>query len=165
LSSGRHEGTVRLLLAPREDPVFDQDERALGIVTSTATCPPTLREDDDRIEVSSGPARLVFTRYPFTLTVLDGEDRVVLRTSDRLRQVAGLPMAPGVVSTGGDVHLNLELAAEESIYGFGEQFGRVEKNGQSFLLHCDDALGTGTGLAYKPVPVWHCSNGCAALLT
>ncbi|WP_022917698.1 TIM-barrel domain-containing protein [Ruania albidiflava] len=164
LISGRDEVTLRLLLAPRQDPVFDQDERTLGIVTSTTTCPLTFREDDDRVEVSSGTAQVVITRNPFTLTVLDGEDRVVLRTSDRLRQVAGLPMAPGVVSTGGDVHLNLELAADESIYGFGEQFGRVEKNSQSFVLHCDDALGTGTGLAYKPVPVWHSSTGYAALL-
>jgi hypothetical protein len=98
-------------------------------------------------------------RAPFTLTLTDETGATVLRTSDRLRQVAGLLTAPSVVVEHGTTTLSLELGADEDILGFGEQFSRLVKNGQKLRLRSEDACGTGTGMAYKPVPVWHSSRG------
>ena len=83
----------------------------------------------------------------------------MLRTADRLRQVAGLLTAPSVVVDQSATTLSLELGPDEDILGFGEQFGRLVKNGQKLRLRSEDACGTGTGMAYKPVPVWHSSRG------
>ena len=49
--------------------------------------------------------------------------------------------------------VDLELASDEQIMGFGEQFSRVVENGQQLGLRCEDALGTGTGMVYKPAAV------------
>ena len=104
--------------------------------------------------------RVVIARSPFAIRVEDpGTGRVLLRTSERLRQVAGFPMAPAVMARDGKITLNLEIAPGEEILGFGEQFGPLVKNGQELTLRVEDALGTGTGLAYKPVPVWHSTAG------
>ncbi|MDU7361171.1 MAG: glycoside hydrolase family 31 protein [Propionibacteriaceae bacterium] len=73
-------------------------------------------------------------------------------------------MAPPVLFDDETISLNLEMGTTEDIYGFGEQFGRLVKNGQRLVLRTEDALGTGTGRAYKPSPVWHSSAGYMALL-
>jgi alpha-D-xyloside xylohydrolase len=99
----------------------------------------------------------------WTLTLADG-GREVLTTAHRLRQVAGFPMAPPVVVGEGAITLQLELGTDEDVYGFGEQFGRLARGGQELVLHTEDALGTGTGMAYKPVPVWHSTSGYLGFL-
>ncbi len=104
--------------------------------------------------------RLEVGRAPFTLRLVErATGAILLRTADRLRQVAGLLTAPSVVVDQETTTLNLELGPDEDVLGFGEQFGRLVKNGQRLRLRSEDACGTGTGLAYKPVPVWHSSQG------
>ncbi|MCL4423775.1 MAG: hypothetical protein M1115_11600 [Actinobacteria bacterium] len=82
------------------------------------------------------------------------------------RQSAGFSFVGGkseraVAST---VAVALELAADEVIVGFGEQHGPFSKNGQRLELATDDALGSGTGRAYKAAPVWHSSKGWSGFL-
>ncbi|BAK35170.1 putative glycoside hydrolase [Microlunatus phosphovorus NM-1] len=120
-------------------------------------------EDPERIEITVGDLRIRVGRYPFRLLVTVG-GRVVLRTSERLRQVAGLPTAPSLICTESTQTMSFELEVDEDITGFGEQFGRLIKNGQLLDLRVEDALGTGTGLTYKPVPVWHSSRGYLGFL-
>jgi len=164
-------GTLRLLLAPAGDPVLGDDGACLGIVVDPAPDAQELSVESTpgEVVVASGRLRLAVGTSPFTLTLTDAVDgTVVLRTAHRLRQVAGLLMAPSVVvqpagedgvPTRATTSLNLELGPDEDILGFGEQFGRLVKNGQLLRLRSEDACGTGTGLAYKPVPVWHSSRG------
>ncbi|MEO8829472.1 TIM-barrel domain-containing protein [Lapillicoccus sp.] len=156
-------GTLRLQLAEHGSACLDDDGTALGIVVNPAPDPAALdvHATDTEIVIRCGRLRLVVGRAPFTLTLIDDDDvpTVLLRTAHRLRQVAGLLMAPSVLALPGAMTLNLELGPDEDILGFGEQFGRLVKNGQLLRLRCEDACGTGTGLAYKPVPVWHSSRG------
>ena len=156
------EACLRLVMAPAGHPALEDDGTGLGIVVEPAPAPAqvTVDEDDDRVVVAAGGLRLTIGRAPFTLVLTDSTTgRTVLRTADRLRQVAGLLTAPSVVADPGATTLNLELGADEDILGFGEQFGRLVKNGQQLRLRSEDACGTGTGMAYKPVPVWHSSRG------
>ena len=46
------------------------------------------------------------------------------------------------------------IGADECVYGFGEQFGRLDKVGQTIDVDMEEALGTITPRAYKNVPFW-----------
>ena len=154
--------SLRITIAPHGSTVLGDDGTWLGIVTDPAPAAVALEvtETDDEVAIAAGQLRLSIGRAPFTITMQDTTTgRTLLRTAHRLRQVAGLPTAPPVLSDDAGISLNLELDTDEDILGFGEQFNRLVKNGQRLVLRSEDACGTGTGLAYKPVPVWHSTAG------
>ncbi|WP_185749220.1 glycoside hydrolase family 31 protein [Humibacillus xanthopallidus] len=153
---------LRLTLAPAGAAVLGDDGTGLGIVVEPTPAPETVEVEETvtHVVLTTGTLRLEVGRAPFTLRLVDrATGATLLRTADRLRQVAGLLTAPSVVVDGEATTLNLELGPDEDVLGFGEQFGRLVKNGQRLRLRSEDACGTGTGLAYKPVPVWHSSQG------
>lgn len=147
--------------------VFDDDGTGLGIVTdpTAGSVTPEVQVDSDekRSVIRSGSTTVLIDRYPFALTAVQ-DRRTILTSSQRLRQVAGLPTAPPLLRDSGRHTISFELGTDEDITGFGEQFGRLVKNGQKFDLRVEDALGTGTGLTYKPVPVWQSSAGYLGFL-
>jgi alpha-D-xyloside xylohydrolase len=159
--------TARIVIARPGARVHREDPTWLGIVTDPRPEPADLavEEDADTVTVCGPQVRVRVGRSPFTIQVDDrATGRTVLRTAERLRQVAGFPMAPPVLADASSTTLHLELATDEDVLGFGEQFGRLVKNGQKLVLRVEDALGTGTGMAYKPVPVWHSTLGCTGFL-
>jgi len=158
--------TVRITIARADDRVLDDDGTWLGIVTDPAPDAARLRVDrtDDEIKLSTAALTVCIGLRSFRLRVTDADGRLVLRTSEFLRQVAGFPMAPAVIADDAGITMNLEIGPDEHILGLGEQFGPVVKNGQRLVLSVQDALGTGTGMAYKPVPVWHSTRGCTGFL-
>jgi alpha-D-xyloside xylohydrolase len=159
--------TARIVVARPGARVHGEDATWLGIVTDAqpGSADMDVDEDEAAVTVSGGGVRVRVTRHPFTLRVDDiATGRTVLRTAERLRQVAGFPMAPPVLVDGRGTTLHLEMGTEEDVLGFGEQFGRLVKNGQRLVLRVEDALGTGTGMAYKPVPVWHSTSGYTGFL-
>ena len=156
--------TARLVLAPSGHRIFDEAPSWLGIVTKDDRTPLQVEQHEQQVLVRGENFVITIGVYPFTVRMENATGRTVLRTAERLRQVAGFPLAPPALSAAGTISLNLELSATEEILGFGEQFGRLVKNGQKLVLRCEDALGTGTGLAYKPVPVWHSTAGYAGFL-
>jgi alpha-D-xyloside xylohydrolase len=48
---------------------------------------------------------------------------------------------------------------DECVYGFGEQFGRLDKVGQTIDVNMEEAFGTTTPRAYKNVPFWVTTAG------
>ncbi len=159
--------TVRFTVAPVDAQVLNDDGTWLGIVIDPhpVATSVTVTETDSEVLVASPVLRVVISRRPFAVLIQDiATGATLLRTAERLRQIAGFPMAPPVLVEDGQTTLHLELDTDEEITGFGEQFNRLVKNGQQLVLRCEDALGTGTGLAYKPVPVWHSSAGYTGFL-
>ncbi|MGI8882192.1 MAG: TIM-barrel domain-containing protein [Jatrophihabitans sp.] len=153
--------TVRLVVAPAGHRVLDEDGTWLGIVTDPqpGDCRATVEVSEDSVRVATELLSVTIGRHPFSIQVTDLMlGREVLRTAETVRQVAGFPLAPAV-RVDAATTLNLQLAPGERITGFGEQFGPLVKNGQRLTLRVEDALGPGTGLAYKPVPVWHSTTG------
>lgn len=157
---------VRMTVAGPADPLLDDDGTWLGIVVDPepARSELTVEHTDDEIIISTAALTVSIGLRSFRIRVTDADGRLVLRTSEFLRQVAGFPMAPAVSADDAGTTINLEIGPDEHILGFGEQFGPVVKNGQRLLLSVQDALGTGTGMAYKPVPVWHSTRGCTGFL-
>ena len=160
--------TVRITVAAPDDPVLTGDGTWLGIVTGAPSTAPEFQvtETAEKVVVRTSALTVDVGRKPLRLNVSDADGSLVLRTSEFLRQVAGFPLAPALLTQPESprVTLNLEIGPDEVITGFGEQFGPVVKNGQHLLLSVQDALGTGTGLAYKPVPLWHSSRGCTGFV-
>jgi alpha-D-xyloside xylohydrolase len=157
--------TLRITIAPVGAAVLDDDGTHLGIVVDPEPAPQPLHVEhtDREVVLRSGTLQVLVQRHPFALQVLDGSGTVA-RTAERLREIVGLPMAPAVLTDGHHITLHLELEPTEHILGFGEQFNRLLKNGQRLVLRVEDALGTATGLAYKPVPVWHSTAGYLGFL-
>lgn len=105
--------------------------------------------------VLTGPDVIVrVRRRPFGITVLDGGAHVAVRTSEHVRQTDGLPLAPALRFADGDPALSIALDGA-AVHGFGEQFAAFDLRGRVLRLRVADAMGTATGLAYKPAPVWH----------
>ena len=158
---------VRLVVGrPSVDPVGG-DGTGPGIVTDPVPGPAdaSVRDLPDAVEIATELVRIRVTKNPVTVQIEDRQTgRIVLRSADRLRQAAGLPLAPSMVAAEDTLTVNFELEADEEVLGFGEQFSRLAKNGQRLTLRSADALGTGTGAAYKPVPVWHSTAGYAGFL-
>ncbi|UPK77054.1 hypothetical protein MU582_10585 [Nocardioidaceae bacterium SCSIO 66511] len=158
---------VRLVVGPPDDDPVGGDGTGTGIVIDPVPGPTdaSVRDLPDAVEIATELFRVRVTKNPFTVLIEDRQTgRIVLRSADRLRQAAGLPLAPSMVATEDALTVNFELEADEEVLGFGEQFSRLAKNGQRLTLRSADALGTGTGAAYKPVPVWHSTAGYAGFL-
>jgi alpha-D-xyloside xylohydrolase len=157
--------TIRVMIAPAEHRMFTESPTWPGILIAETNGPVDagVSTTGERIRVAFAESELVIGSAPFTLG-LNRRGTPLLRTGERLRQVAGFPMAPPVLSSDETIALSLEMGVDENIFGFGEQFNRLAKNGQQLTLSVEDALGTGTGLTYKPVPLWHSSAGYSAFV-
>lgn len=157
--------TIRLTVAPSGHQLWGEPLTWPGIMVeeTNGSTEFTVTTSEESVEVSTPQATLRIGLKPFTVALFRG-DTQLLRTGERLRQVAGFPMAPPLLATEGEISLNLEMGIGEKIFGFGEQFSSLAKNGQELELIVNDALGTGTGLAYKPVPLWHSTAGYSAFV-
>lgn len=51
------------------------------------------------------------------------------------------------------------IGDDECVYGFGEQFGRLDKVGQTIDVNMQEAMGTVSPRAYKNVPFWVTTAG------
>ncbi len=75
------------------------------------------------------------------------------------------PQAVGLFTQGGKTYLREQLSLQvgETVYGLGERFGPLVKNGQSVEMWQDDG-GTDSELAYKNVPFYCTSQGYGVLV-
>lgn len=133
------------------------------LVTDPAPRPVDVLDTGDGL-VLSGPGVAVRVRErPFGFTVLGEHGHLAARTAEHVRQTDGLPLAPALRL---DPHPVLSLALDgRPVHGFGEQFAAFDLRGRSLLLRVADAMGTATGLAYKPAPVWQAAGHLGFLHT
>jgi alpha-D-xyloside xylohydrolase len=98
-----------------------------------------------------------------------GETSVGYLTLDERAAVAAEPAGlAGVTSTGlarpgAYVHAQLDLGIGEAVYGLGERFGPLVKNGQSVDVWNADG-GTSSEMAYKNVPFYLTNRGYGVLV-
>ena len=144
-------GVVRIRTGPALPP--------LGVlVDESAPLPVAVSDTGDGLVVTGPDVAVRVRRRPFGVTVLDGGAHVAVRTAEHVRQTDGLPLAPALRfgGDGGSPGPVLSLALDgAAVHGFGEQFAAFDLRGRALRLRVADAMGTATGLAYKPAPVWH----------
>lgn len=143
-------------LAPADDPA--------GAAAGALGCGFDLAVDEASVTLTSAEVTLVLARRPFAWSLADRNGRVLARSGGDRRQVAGFPLAPALAFGDGRAWCALELRPNEAVVGFGEQFGPVLRNGGRIELVADDALGAGTGKAYKAAPIFHSSAGYSGFL-
>lgn len=93
-----------------------------------------------------------------------GEWRFAFRRDDQ-SLTESEPRAVGLFTQNGETYLRerLSLQAAETVYGLGERFGPLVKNGQSIDIWNEDG-GTNTEIAYKNVPFYLTNRGYGVLV-
>jgi alpha-D-xyloside xylohydrolase len=86
------------------------------------------------------------------IALADATGRVVLRsiTDEHFRGYTRLP--PFGRTEEGAWLAAFALSSGDSLHGFGETWGKLDKRGQRIVSHVDDALGVNTAATYKPMP-------------
>jgi alpha-D-xyloside xylohydrolase len=114
----------------------------------------------DQLLFTSGRLTLSIRKSNFKLTFLDGD--AVIATSGRDGLGHMRVDHPNGQQTS---HLmqRLSLGIGECIYGLGERFGPLVKNGQSVSIWNEDG-GTSSDLAYKNIPFYLSSRGYGLLV-
>jgi len=123
-------------------PHFETADEAAEILTSV---------DEQAAILTSGALTARISRSPYGLEFL-ANGKTVTRSGERglgLMRVAG---------TGSFVQEQLTIGVGENIYGLGERFTALVKNGQSVEIWNRDG-GTGSDQAYKNVPFYLSSRG------
>ena len=134
--------------------------------------------DDSGATLDAGPLRARVARgAPWNLEFLDAEGRRLTGSGHKalayLRLAAAAQVDPGPVGnaragTPGPgstsyVHEQLDLGVGELVYGLGERFGPLVKNGQTVDVWNADG-GTSSEQAYKNVPFYLTNRGYGVLV-
>ncbi len=112
--------------------------------------------ESDKIVFRSGTLRTVIAKNPFSLTFYDGE-RLLTRSKENqlaMMQVAG---------ERDYLMQRLSLGVGELVFGLGERFGQLVRNGQSVSIWNEDP-GTETDLSYKSIPFYLTNRGYGVLV-
>lgn len=123
-----------------------------------------VEEDEQWVTIRTNAKSLAIRRRPFGWRLTGTKDRLLALSGGDLRQVAGFALAPAMAFGDGMAWCNLELRHGETVVGLGEHFGPLPKGGARLELLANDALGAGTGQAYKSAPVFHSSAGYSGFL-
>lgn len=120
----------------------------------------SVEEKEEWILLHSGKAELRIHKPAFCIelfyggerrTVIGPEDLCYIRTDDRglfYEEFSGQAYMRGATA----------ISVGECIYGFGEQFGPLVKNGQNIEVYNEDG-GTSTDCSYKSVPFYLSNRG------
>ncbi len=163
---GYGKNTFRITLIPDDLEIEDIDGINFGILkTELPQCSTLSLEDLGKsLEIRSESLTLKFNKEPFSFELIDLSGALITRGGGDRRQVAGFPYSPHLSFAKESSSFSLEIAHDEYIVGLGEQFSPLIHNGSSYELVANDASGVGTGLVYKPAPVFHSSRGYTAFI-
>lgn len=118
------------------------------------------REDEGKITVSSGTARVEIRKGDGSFAFYRGEEKITESPHGALAYVKtdwrGLPYDRGPEDA--YMRQQLCLGVGELIYGMGERFGPLVKNGQSVDIWNADG-GTSTEQSYKNIPFYVSNRG------
>jgi alpha-D-xyloside xylohydrolase len=142
-------------------------EEGHGVVEQTAEGT-TLTSGDITARITPGaPWNLGFESRGRELTRSSAKSVGYLRVADDARVDTGIvwsdPLDPPLPRAHSFVHEQLALGVGEVVYGLGERFGPLAKNGQSVEIWNADG-GTSSEQAYKSVPFYLTNRGYGVLV-
>ncbi|HEX4401989.1 MAG TPA: alpha-xylosidase [Galbitalea sp.] len=137
-----------------------RESRGFALNESSEDHAPLLVVDDTRASITSGDLTATVTRgAPWSLTFTAG-GRVL--TSSGHKSIGYIQADQGVLPEAAFVHEQLSLGVGELVYGLGERFGPLVKNGQVVDIWNADG-GTSSEQAYKNVPFYLTNRGYGVL--
>lgn len=152
---------VRIRYAPGPLP-----ERSSPMVVGEPPAPSRVEvtTSDTDVTVTTATCVVRVDLEPLVITIHDLDGTEVCRLGGPEKNMWSLwdTVATGVSTTTDGRRLATEtyaLRPGEAVYGFGEQFGRMEKSGQTIDLEMVEAIGTTTPRAYKNVPFFWTTRG------
>jgi alpha-D-xyloside xylohydrolase len=133
----------------------------------------------DNVKIEDTPTKLVFTsgkaslhlyKKPWEMRFYDGDTLISGSTADTLSgdglgymEVGGRSGEEGRGGLANFMMQRLSMGVGETIYGMGERFGPLVKNGQTVTIWNADG-GTCSDLAYKNIPFYLSSRGYGLLV-
>lgn len=119
---------------------------------------------DEAVTLTTPSAVLQVDRSPLVVTIRDHGGIEICRIGGPEKNLFGVwdSFSTGVSTTVEGHRLATEtyaLRPGEAVFGFGEQFGRFEKTGQTIDLDMVEATGTTSPRAYKNIPFFWTSRG------
>jgi alpha-D-xyloside xylohydrolase len=116
-----------------------------------------IEEKADHLIFTSGRASLhIQKRAPFEMRFADGDSLITTAAEESLACM-------DVAGKGNFLMQRLSLSVGECIYGMGERFGPLVKNGQNVVIWNEDG-GTSSDQAYKNIPFYLSSRGYGVLV-
>ncbi|MGB9717895.1 MAG: alpha-xylosidase [Thermoproteota archaeon] len=119
-------------------------------------------ESNDGLSFSSGKVSCEIRRRPWCLKLKDETGRVFFEEylSGILRSWFPVyPLGYKIADGGKCFFESVYLRPNESVYGFGERFGPLDKRGQALLLWNTDTTLTSSDRSYKSIPFYVTSEG------
>jgi alpha-D-xyloside xylohydrolase len=126
--------------------------------------PFTVTEKPEAVTIDTGSLRIEFRRKPWKYVIYDKQGQIVLQEDvkdlDTQGNFRGLPL--GFTTVGGKFYRTNETFAfsgDESFYGFGERFSKLNKVGLRVNGWLVNAWGAGTDDTYKEIPFFVSTGG------
>jgi alpha-D-xyloside xylohydrolase len=158
---------VRLRMSPEE---LGPAHSHILVQEEWESIPFLVSEAPDRLELSTRFLHLSVARDPWAISVFDGDGDLICREgsertpvpSTEYREIplmTDLGFSRDPESGRVSVHEAFGVAHDESLYGLGEQFARINRVGQRFELWATDSFGTAHYTTYKNVPFLWSTRG------
>ncbi len=145
------------------------DETFTSMVVSDIsddTCQVDLEEDDLCYRLQTGKLSLHIYKNDFRIELYDTNGNRITRSGGRTDNGFGVAYDAyplGFVRDKRHKHWyaveSFELSHDESIYGLGEHFGRINKVGETLRLWIHEGVGNTSGRIYKSVPFYVSTRG------
>jgi alpha-D-xyloside xylohydrolase len=160
-------GTVRVRYAEGDEVPDNPTPMVVG-APQPLPAPAEVTVDDGRLRISGAATTVTVTLKPLSISVTEG-GREVAFVGGREKNFWNLwdSFNTGICRTQEDRPLAVEtfaLRSGEGIFGFGEQFTRLNKVGQTVDLNMVEATGTSTPRAYKNIPFFVSTHGYGVFL-
>ena len=110
----------------------------------------SLEQDDEHSDIRACDYRLVLTHKPLSFHFYRASKLIQCSATDG-HFVRRYRLPPFVKTEAGWL-INLELDHQESVYGLGEKWSRLDKRGQIIRSYNHDALGVNSEKSYKNTP-------------
>jgi alpha-D-xyloside xylohydrolase len=122
-----------------------------------STIPVELKRENELIKLSGRQTELIIIIEPFFLSFKSGNKLIL--SLDNHRNVGLLHLTPPLAKKEKGFCGTFSLNSEEKIFGLGEFFTPCEKHSQFLEIWVNDAYGTFTQRAYKPLPFLWSTKG------
>ena len=160
--------TIRIT-APAAEVLRVQVYHHLGLVSKAPSFelnldkdfPPEITEDAQTLTVKSGSLSLLIQKDSWSMTYLrDGQPLTASSGRDLAYMRTGWTGSAYDMDPAGKAYMRQQLSLDvgEHVYGLGERFGALVKNGQSVDIWNEDG-GTSTDQSYKNIPFYLTDRG------